>query len=185
MRVRVHFLDYWHAGTGRGSRYHLDALVVRDPDGLPYLPGRTLRGLLRDAVQRLEAWGRIPWPNAAITLFGAEDRPGCLHLSNAVLPEELRAWLAAPESVAERRALFRSHFATAITPQGVAKEKSLRGMEVCVPMTLEAELCPLPYAEAPAWWQEAIRRAAFLVRAAGAHRTRGFGRCWLEVVVDA
>ncbi|MBL8924642.1 MAG: hypothetical protein JNM77_00175 [Pseudonocardia sp.] len=40
----------WHIGAGHGVPGALDALVRRAADGLPYVPGSTLTGLLRDAA---------------------------------------------------------------------------------------------------------------------------------------
>ncbi len=192
MRLEVDFRGYWHAGTGRGSGHHLDALVCRDACGLPYLPGKTLRGLLRDALGRLEEWGSAAAASAGITqdLFGSTaweynngapvtrdtTEPGKLFVSDARLPEDVSAWLAQEDNAPLRAGLFREHFSTAMTKQGVARNKSLRGTEVSVPLTLTAEVHLLPGCEAHGW-KEALKAALPLVRAAGSHRSRGFGRC--------
>jgi CRISPR/Cas system CSM-associated protein Csm3 (group 7 of RAMP superfamily) len=47
--LTIDIRGYWHSGTGRGSGSHLDALVDTAHDGLPYLSGRHIKGLLRDA----------------------------------------------------------------------------------------------------------------------------------------
>ncbi len=52
----VEISGWWHAGTGRGGGEDADAVVAKDRYGLPYLPGRHLKGLLRDACLRLERW---------------------------------------------------------------------------------------------------------------------------------
>lgn len=44
--------SWWHSGTGQGAGAHADAVIQRDPDGLPYLPGRTVKGLVREALSR-------------------------------------------------------------------------------------------------------------------------------------
>lgn len=41
-----------HVGTGRGSMT-TDAQVIRGPDGAPFIPGSSLKGALRSAVERL------------------------------------------------------------------------------------------------------------------------------------
>lgn len=195
LRLEVDFRGYWHAGAGRGSGHHLDALVCRDADGLPYLPGKTLRGLLRDAVRKLEQWGGESAIGEGMTrrLFGGEawerdgddvkardvTEPGALFVSDARLPDEVRSWLALPENGGLRAGLFREHFSTAMTADGVAREKSLRGMELAVPIVLRAEVRPLPGRDA-AGWRKAVLAALPLVRAAGAMRSRGLGRCVLR-----
>lgn len=191
MRLEVDFRHYWHAGTGRGSGHHLDALVARDAFGLPFLPGKTLRGLLRDAMHRLEQWGSAGiGAGTTQRLFGStawedgdagpvardETVPGVLFVSDARLPDDLRRWLGLDENAGLREGLFRDHFSTAMTDQGVAREKSLRGMEVVVPLVLRAELRAIGTPDEPGW-KEAVRAALPLIRSAGANRSRGFGRC--------
>ena len=197
MRLEVDFRGYWHAGTGRGSGHHLDALVCRDACDLPYLPGKTLRGLLRDALGRLEEWGGAAAARPGITkeLFGSTaweydegapvtrdaTEPGKLFVSDARLPADVSAWLALEDNAPLRAGLFREHFSTAMTEQGIAREKSLRGLEVAVPLILNAEVRLLPGCEASGW-KEALNAALPLVRAAGAHRSRGLGRCVIREV---
>ncbi len=52
MRIdyRLRFEEYWRVGSGEGAGRHLDALVRRDGYGLPFVPGTTIRGVVRDAV---------------------------------------------------------------------------------------------------------------------------------------
>lgn len=42
----------WHVGTGMG-RGELDSIVQRDEDNLPYIPGKTLTGILRDSCEQV------------------------------------------------------------------------------------------------------------------------------------
>ncbi|MCO1575113.1 RAMP superfamily CRISPR-associated protein [Crossiella sp. SN42] len=46
MRVRTR--SDWHVGAGAGAPGDRNALIRRDADGLPYLPGTTLTGVLRE-----------------------------------------------------------------------------------------------------------------------------------------
>ena len=191
-KLTIELLDFWHCGTGKGSGEFLDALVERDRAGLPYVPGKMLKGLLRDAVGLCEAWGRLH-EGLQHRLFGSDSfnnetqqpaqpaLPGCLQVSNACLPSELLAWLAHPDNVNYRQALFREAFATAVDAKsGVALGKSLRGMEVAIPMTLEAEIKPVPGQTPPQDWQAALTKALPLVGAVGHQRSRGLGRCILK-----
>lgn len=197
MRLTIHFSHYWHAGTGRGSGHHLDAIVNTDADGLPFLPGKTLRGLLRDACQRLERWNSCPEIQEGDTerLFGSTafvpDKehprprestvPGSLFVSDARLPEAVARWLSTEEGRGLLPGLFREMFSTAMTGDGVAKDKSLRGMQVVVPLSLTAEVSPLPGRTPPPDWERKVAALLPMIRSAGAHRSRGYGRCRLEV----
>ena len=48
MIYKVTFLDYWHLSSGLTSGSKLDSTVVKDKDGLPFIPGKTIKGLLRE-----------------------------------------------------------------------------------------------------------------------------------------
>ena len=74
--------------------------------------------------------------------------------------------------------LYRSMHATAIKHEtGTAVNKSLRGTEVVVPLTLYATLDEVPNApHKVANWQNTIQQSLGLIQAVGAHRTRGLGR---------
>lgn len=193
--LTVDVRSYWHAGTGRGSGHHLDALVeVRD--GIPYLPGKHLRGLLRDAVYRLERWGTDPFvigkgdterlfgPRVNGTDSSAREKlkplSGMLAVSDASLPEDVRQWLQTDEGKKHLPHLFREHHSTAIDDQtGIAENRSLRGMQIAVPLVLEAEIERVKPVDG-CDWKEKIRFALPLVRAVGGHRSRGFGRSLLS-----
>lgn len=209
MTLRIDLAGYWHAGSGRGSGSHLDALCERNADGLPVLPGRQLKGLLRHAVRRAEAWGwyaDLPLPagpasNIEILLFGSdsqtEDRhgtlPGLLAVDSAELPAAERNWLAAPVQASWRSQLFDELFSTAIDENGTARDHSLRGVEVALPTVLEAGVSLQAFALEPAhrrqqdaWlagpapWS-ALAMALPLVDAIGAHRSRGLGEACLTL----
>ncbi len=200
--------SYWHAGTGRGSGSHLDAVVARDREGFPFLPGRTLKGLLREAVARAEAWGWLEdaggasgQPDLTRRLFGPEPGDGggteegvsggwcgLLRVGDARLPRAARAAILAAEAEdgeGLREGLFRTHFATAIDPErGTPREGTLRGMEVAVPLRLEAPVSVHPSArhvELRERWHAILERALPLVRAVGADRSRGLGRAVLTL----
>lgn len=203
VRLQIQFTNYWHAGSGRGSGYHLDALCERDGDQLPMLPGRQLKGLLRHAVRRAEAFGWLaeialpegPLNNHEELLFGSfsqsESRdatqPGVLQVDSAHLPEAERLWLAASEQADLRAELFGELYSTAINEQGSAQRYSLRGLEVCIPLTLQASLSmtgtaqqsalraqQLAYQDAGSGWK-VLTCALPLLDALGAHRSRGLG----------
>lgn len=202
-RLNLDFTNYWHAGSGRSSGYHLDALCERDDSQLPILPGRQLKGLLRHAVHRAEAWGwlsGLPLPAGPLQsheelLFGsrshAESRdatqPGLLRVDTARLPDAEHQWLAHSEHTELREELFGELFSTAINEEGSAQRYSLRGLQVCIPLRLQAALDvgittsdpglraqQQAYIQAATAWS-ALEAALPLLDALGAHRSRGLG----------
>ncbi len=190
MKLTVDLKNYWHAGSGRGAGSVYDAIVHRDSDGLPVLPGRHLKGLLRDACARAEAWG---WEGftagVTATLFGQATesasgrppKPGCLRVSDATLPEDLVRWLAT-EGREYLPHLFNGLYSTAVEHKtGTAREHSLRGMEVTVPLTLTAMVTPVTGMAAPEAWEQRLRSVLCLIDSVGAHRSRGLGRAVLTL----
>lgn len=133
-------------GSGDGVAGLVDSEIQHDEYGLPYLGGRTLKGLLGEECANilfaLECQGKAQrWQKAALRLFGSwgsrnEDQ-SLLHVGDARLPEELRQ---AVRRGIERGELTREqvlHSLTAIRRQtavdartGAPKKETLRAMRV-------------------------------------------------------
>ncbi|HMO63997.1 MAG TPA: RAMP superfamily CRISPR-associated protein [Verrucomicrobiota bacterium] len=196
-RLRLELLGWWHAGSGHSRGGDADALVIRDADGLPHLPGRTVKGLLRDACRLVHAhqhsgqpdrWFGLPEPvntqhppAEPPSQTELSDRPpGALRFGDARLPEPERAWFAGEAQEQARRALFPTLTTTALTERGVTRPQTLRTLEVAPPLPLQAEI---PGPDDPAWVDE-LATAARLIRHLGSHRHRGLGRCRASLVCD-
>lgn len=193
--VTLEFVSYWQPGSGLGMEAAADSAVVRDEVGLPFLPGRTLKGLLRDACElagvepkRLVDWfgSAIPdvdqdkHPEPGLERARYTTKPGALRFESARLPPAWIEWArthAGPEAEEVRAALFRFIASTSIDARGVAKDETLRVMEVVVPMTLTAEVTGPDSDE----WIEDLKKGAPLLRAIGSRRHRGYGRVRCEV----
>lgn len=181
-QLKIDIQSYWHPGTGSGRGSDVDAVTHRDRDGLPLLPGKTLKGILRDAVARWEQFTKTSnAPSLAEQLFGAgadadEKWSGSVRVSDAVLADDIRYYLLEDKNLVT--GLYRSIHATAIEHDtGTAVNKSLRGIEVIVPLTLYATLDEVPNApHKVANWYKSIEQSLGLIQAVGAHRTRGLGR---------
>lgn len=177
--IELRLLSYWHIGSGMGRGADADAVVLKGSDGLPYLPGRTLKGLLREAFTCLEE-SSLCKENFTAELFGDEgsarnSAQGCLMIGNASLPEEERMWLNKKDNEQNKNALYDYISFTALDDSGLAKDMSLRTIEVTVPLILEAEIA---FQDKPdAYALSCLEKACSLVRAIGSHRNRGLGRC--------
>jgi CRISPR/Cas system CSM-associated protein Csm3 (group 7 of RAMP superfamily) len=190
--LRFDIQSYWHVGSGR-CRGVLEALVHKNPAGLPFLPGRTVKGLLRDAVYRAEQWGHIP-PKTTHCFFGSEavekDRAlfeteaGALGVSDAVLPTDIETWLSHPAINPQlRQVLFQQLSANTIDPAtGSANPQSLRTIEVAIPLPLTARLEVIQPTRLDNWeqgrkhWIDCLKPCLSLIRAIGSSRSRGLGR---------
>lgn len=194
---------YWHVGTGRGGGASADAVVSRDDAGLPCIPGRQVKGLLREAVETAEAagvlthdplysftWfgshidgaarGRTPSPESRVSdleSFRFRTEPGSLVVSTASVGANRadvnawRQWARTDEARPKVREMFRAFASTKVDDAGVADEKTLRSIEVVVPMTLCAEVTG-PDGD----WGALLARALPLLDGVGGHRNRGLGR---------
>ena len=187
--------SYWHIGNGKEAGAYADALVLRNAHGLPYLPGKSLKGLLREAftVALNHQWFADAPKELVSLLFGDENRTGLeaqglIQLTSATLTGEEEAFFQ--REPAARAHLFEVIASTAIDPDtGIAKGGSLRTLEVAVPMRLHASINlntghPHYLAQAnhlekhfPVWLGQAVT----LITELGAKRHRGLGRVVVTV----
>jgi len=54
IKYEIKFLDYWHLGSGLSAGTKLDSLVIKDENGLPFAPGKTLKGLFREMAEEID-----------------------------------------------------------------------------------------------------------------------------------
>lgn len=52
-KLRLTMLSDWHIGSGAGRPGNVDRLVLRDADGYPFAPAKTITGIWRDAAEQL------------------------------------------------------------------------------------------------------------------------------------
>lgn len=177
-------------GRGDGVAGLVDREVERDADGLPFLRGRTLKGLLAEECANLlcalELQGRAgSWTQIAYRMFGQPgstiEDTGALRVGDACLPESLRVAikiavnkgdLTADEVLESLTAIRRQ---TSMNEHGAPEKGSLRSLRVVLPGTVfEATL---DFAEAPDDQTLALLAACTLAwRRAGTGRNRGRGR---------
>jgi hypothetical protein len=179
------------SGRGDGVAGLVDVEVEHDRYGMPYLRGRSLKGLI------VEEWANLRfalqsagvdlqrWDDAAYGLFGQPgstlDDGATLHVGHARLPEDLRQAIIAdirqekyqPADVLD--ALTAVRYQTAIDLSGTPETGTLRSMRVILRETpLEATL---RFAEAPSDDALALLSACTrAVRRLGTGRNRGRGR---------
>jgi hypothetical protein len=188
-------------GRGDGVAGLVDEEVEHDAaTGLPYLRGRTLRGLLvEECANILFALGDQAgvFEATAKELFGeagsALDDAGILHVGAAELPANLREAVKAdveakrltPAEVLESLTAIRRQ--TSVDDETGAPEKgSLRSMRVLLRET--ALVAPLAFVRPPEDRDKALALLAACVlslRRAGTGRNRGRGRLEASLVFDA
>lgn len=180
-------------GRGDGMAGVVDQEVEHDPYGFPYLHGRTLKGLLGEACDSLTAALPTPgrWAEALQRLFGSAGSglttAGVWTFGDAVLPDDLRAAVAAqqqitrpgalpsltPTMVLESLTTIRQQ--TAIdTRSGTPDEGSLRAARVVRRDLTFASQLTVPSAEPDDL--ALLAAGALALRQLGSGRRRGRGR---------
>lgn len=185
IKYQITFFSEWHTGSGLSSGSDLDALVIKDKKGLPYIPGKTIKGLLKDAANQIRGLqGKADEPNELNTQFfgyAEEGKPetesihtrGMAHFSNAILPIEL------VENIPNDQVgfLYRSLASTAIEECGLAKSNSLRRMETTIPCRLVGEIHNVDDI-----YKNDLIKAFKWIKRLGQNRNRGLGRCNFEIL---
>lgn len=166
MTYKLTFFDYWHIGSGLSGGAKHDLSVLRDMEGFPYVPGKSIKGLLRECAIASQTDDFVQ------KYLGNEgEHRGLCHFSNATLPSEIK------EAIGEKKLfLFDTIAQTKIDEQGVAADGSLREIEVVIPLELYGSIEGIP--------SELEGRFATLlaqIKRMGLKRTRGLGRCVFEV----
>lgn len=177
-------------GRGDGVAGLLDEEVEHDADGMPFLRGRTLKGLLAEEcanlLYALELQGQAEkWRDRAYRVFGYPGSTlqdtGLLRVGDARLPESLRralkVMIARGELSADEvfEALTAIRRQTSINEHGAPEKRSLRSLRVILPGTIFESR--LEFAKAPDDPTLALVTACVLAwRRAGTGRNRGRGR---------
>lgn len=183
LKYKIEFFDLWHCGSGLSAGADVDALVIKDKNNLPYIPGKTLKGLIREATEELLKFKNIDTDlevvSKFIEFFGKSESAidivrGTSFFSDARLSDDESRQIIDNNLSAF---LYKNIASTAIDPNGIAKEGSLRRIEVTIPLTLEAEILNIPDEE----FKSLLIEALSMVKRLGVNRNRGLGRCSLTV----
>ena len=173
------FYNDWHCGSGLAAGADVDLLVIKDKNNLPFVPGKTIKGLLREAATDIVKF-REEDEVLLDNLFGKrsstesdELQNGCLFFSNATIDKGI-ASVIITKNMSEQ--LYRSISSTAIDTDGIAKDKSLRRMQVTVPCELSGEIKYIPQENL-----QLIEEALHYIKRLDQNRNRGLGRCDITV----
>jgi len=196
MKYKIEFLSDWHCGSGLSSGSDVDALVIKDKSGLPYVPGKTLKGLLSEAARTLSAYKKEDsWSDFVVRCFGLgskkniagsddvkeardESQQACTYFSNAELSEKVK--LALEKEEGQKAHLYRKISSTKIDNKGLAVDHSLRKVEVTIPLTVFAEISGLTEED-----KSKILDCFKWIKRLGTNRNRGLGRCVITEVKGA
>lgn len=168
---KIQFYSQWHCGSGQAAGADMDLLVIKDGKKLPYIPGRTMKGLIKDAATTLGMEG-----TTLKAIFGEEGKSqGCAYFTNAVLGN------ATAKAIKDEDAqfLYDKVAATAIEDNGLAKDGSLRKMQVTVPCALYGRVNNVPAENV-----NEIGNALRMIKRLGTGRNHGYGRCDIKTIKE-
>lgn len=185
MKLKIQFNSFWATGTGKAGG-SLDSIVLKDEENLPYIPGKTLKGLLRDAYKEIEGKNEIflfghKKGNAADNLSKESLKNGNLRFNSAKIVKDR------DEIVKYSYLLYKTKTAISIDDKGQAEHQSVRKNEVTIPLTLEVDL----YYKNDVGRGKTdtdvadLKKACKMLRLLGEKRHRGLGRCILNVEGDS
>ena len=183
-------------GKGDGLAGLVDVEVMHDKYGLPFLNGRTLKGLLQEECanilfslkeQNLKVELLDEFYKSAQHLFGnpgsSDSDKSILHISNATLPEDLKKLIE--YELSRNKKICSSEILNSLTSirrqtsfdeiSGAPKKNSLRSMRVILRKTpFEAELS---FTKDPSGLDLPLLAACVIAfRKAGTGRNRGRGK---------
>jgi CRISPR/Cas system CSM-associated protein Csm3 (group 7 of RAMP superfamily) len=185
--IKIEFFSYWHCGSGISGGADSDALVKKDENGLPFVPGKTLKGHLREAAEWLyDTTKADKYKSLLNQIFGQENKPGKTgdDMQNGYAGEAYFTNLYVHPEVAQlieqegnAKSLFTNLYSTAIDEQAVAKKGSLRSIEAAIPLTLYGRIDNLTEEQ-----YIFINKCTGMVKELGSGKTRGLGRCKVSLI---
>lgn len=203
--LSIKLLSDWRIGSGTGRPGDVDQLVRRDAEHCPFLPAKTISGVLRDGCERVayaldNGQTDGPWSQWAAYLFGNHPGPNKLlmpvnaHLKvdSAHLDNKLRRAIAPRPALQSALTLVKPGVKIS-SVSGAAEEKCFRleemargGITLKAPFTIQdsqgERLDPNGEGE-PAY--ALLAAGAALVERIGGKRRRGAGRCRVELSESA
>ena len=160
IKYQLTFHTDWHSGSGQSRGADVDALVVKDANGLPFFGNSTDRNLIQQVGEKeYECMSR-----------------GIGFFTNVVLEESVA------EEILKNHAanfLYRGISRTKIDENGLAVDQSLRRMEVVVPCSLMGEIHQIPEI-----LKEDLIHSLGYIKRMGFGRNRGLGRCTIQLITE-
>ena len=165
LKYQLKVYDYWHISSGLSAVARLDSTVIKDNDGLPYVAGKIIKGLTREMAELLDDTTFIK------ECFGNEGTDmGKCYFSNAIL-DETTATQITTNNLQEN--LYDIIASTKIGENGIAEDKSLREIEVVIPITLIGEIRDIQNQD----YFKKMKQSLKMIKRMGLNRNRGLGRC--------
>ena len=192
-KYTITFLSDWQISSGLGDGFLADSQLCRDAAGFLYIPGRAVKGALREGAHRL-GMARPDLALCETIFFGSRskgegfNKSGVLTVSSAYLPKDLLVALEGISS-AERAQFLRDLTvlrAQTALENGTVKNASLRTTECGIAGTsfegtveFSAYLFEASGYACPAedWLTQYMHAVCAATKSMGSGRSRGLGTC--------
>ncbi len=187
IKYRIRFFSEWHCSSGLAAGMDMDLLVIKDESGLPFIPGKTMKGLLREAVEELfdytdrkdhtilfQMFGYSGQQIASGGVLDMDTTAGSSFFSDATLSPALKEKVRQEKGLAEY--FYCKNSFTAIDRDGIAKEGTLRQIQTTIPCELYGSISNVPLLDFE------VKNVFSYVKRIGLNRNRGLGRCCMELV---
>ncbi|EAK0830734.1 CRISPR-associated protein [Campylobacter fetus] len=162
LNYQLKFYDYWHLSSGLSGGAKFNSIVIKDSNRLPFAPGKTIKGLLREMANLIDR-------NFTKICFGDKECAGSCYFSNAILEQQEAGYIIANSL---QPYLYDIIAQTSIDDNGNAKDDSLRVIEVVIPLKLQGEIRDIPDE-----FECKMRKSLSMIKQIGLNRNRGLGRC--------
>lgn len=179
-KITIH--SSWHIGSGLSGGVEADTITLKDSQNLPYVPGKVIKGLLREALEEIhEVQSAWCTQEDIDQIFGLNDEkrhsiiPGT-HFSNATIPSLERQELISHNL---QDMLYENIASNSINEKGLAEEKSLRNMQICLPLALEGTITLTENATEKT--NDLLIMGLQWIKHLGLKRSRGLGRCTFSI----
>lgn len=209
LTVNIH--SYWHVGAAEGRYGGIDLTMLKDRNGLPFLPGTHLKGLIREVAEQLVISAVDGWDARQMSLLFGEmpsvtkDKertpcskgalPACVSYGHAYVDRDRAITSYNNIDLTNEFTLLR-HFVS-LDRFSHVDAGSLYSIEFAVPLTLHADLiwCPAEciiacngdrkreqeVTELGLCWHEKIAQCLPHITAVGSRRKLGYGLATLFV----
>lgn len=175
------FFSEWHCSSGLTGTSEIDLTPIKDDLGFPYIPGRTIKGLLRDFAQSIyESSNKEEWGKFIENAFGmGGNNQGKVIFSNAVVSKSLKENILKISKEENKSVIqhiyIRRTFTKIDEETGIAEDKTLRSIEFVIPLIMisEWDCC----GDISVDEINMLKICAKGIKRLGLNRNRGFGRC--------
>jgi CRISPR/Cas system CSM-associated protein Csm3 (group 7 of RAMP superfamily) len=167
LKYKIKFFDYWHLSSGLSGGAKFDSITTKDENDIPYVPGKTIKGLCREASEKF-----LDFEKEFINkYFGSEEtNQGSAYFSNALIERNQYEQIVKYNL---QDNLYDIIASTKIDDKGIAKDKSLREIEVVIPLELSGEVLNIDSKDD----FEKFFKILKMIKRMGLNRNRGLGRC--------